>query len=63
LLFKQTFEYASQRVKSILPYEKKFPIIHWRSDIETPRGPALEIRPSPEQCLALGAGSHRAVLN
>lgn len=26
-------------------------IIHWRSDIETPRGPSLDIRPSPEQCL------------
>jgi SAM-dependent methyltransferase len=30
----------------------KASIIHWRSDIETPRGPSLEIRPSPEQCLA-----------
>lgn len=30
-------------------------IIHWRSDIETPRGPALEIRPSPKQCLSWGA--------
>lgn len=25
-------------------------IIHWRSDISTPRGPSLEIRPSPWQC-------------
>jgi len=25
-------------------------IIHWRSDIPTPRGPSLAIRPSPEQC-------------
>ena len=25
-------------------------VIHWRSDIETPRGPPLEIRPKPEQC-------------
>lgn len=25
-------------------------VIHWRSDIETPRGPSLDIRPSPEQC-------------
>ncbi|WP_157760470.1 class I SAM-dependent methyltransferase [Thiomicrorhabdus arctica] len=24
-------------------------IMHWRSDIETPRGPSLEIRPTPEQ--------------
>lgn len=25
-------------------------VIHWRSDIETPRGPPLAIRPRPEQC-------------
>lgn len=25
-------------------------VIHWRSDIPTPRGPSLSIRPSPEQC-------------
>lgn len=25
-------------------------VIHWRSDIPTPRGPALDIRPSPAQC-------------
>lgn len=25
-------------------------IIHWRSDIATPRGPPREIRPTPEQC-------------
>lgn len=25
-------------------------VIHWRSDIATPRGPSLSIRPSPEQC-------------
>ncbi len=25
-------------------------IIHWRSDIDTPRGPSLEIRPRPEEC-------------
>lgn len=28
----------------------KLSVIHWRRDIPTPRGPALEIRPSPEQC-------------
>ncbi len=27
-------------------------VIHWRSDIPTPRGPSLEIRPTPEQCRA-----------
>lgn len=25
-------------------------VIHWRRDIETPRGPSLDIRPSPDQC-------------
>ncbi len=25
-------------------------LIHWRSDIPTPRGPSLEIRPTLEQC-------------
>jgi SAM-dependent methyltransferase len=25
-------------------------VMHWRSDIPTPRGPSLDIRPSPAQC-------------
>ncbi len=28
-------------------------IIHWRSDVDTPRGPSLEIRPRPEECANL----------
>lgn len=27
-------------------------VIHWRRDIPTPRGPSLDIRPSPAQCMA-----------
>ena len=27
-------------------------IMHWRSDISTPRGPPAEIRPSPDHCRA-----------
>ena len=27
-------------------------VIHWKHDVETPRGPPLEIRPRPEQCSA-----------
>jgi SAM-dependent methyltransferase len=27
-------------------------VIHWRSDIPTPRGPSLSIRPRPDQCAA-----------
>ena len=26
-------------------------IIHWRTDIETPRGPDMSIRPKPEECI------------
>ncbi len=25
-------------------------VIHWRRDIQTPRGPSMDIRPGPEQC-------------
>lgn len=34
-------------------------VIHWRSDIETPRGPALEIRPRPDQ---IAVWAHEAEL-
>jgi SAM-dependent methyltransferase len=27
-------------------------VIHWRSDVTTPRGPSLDIRPRPEQIIA-----------
>ncbi len=35
-------------------------VIHWRSDVPTPRGPSLTIRPTPEQCKAwlTAAGFH-----
>lgn len=33
----------------VLKPEGKIGIIHWRSDITTPRGPKLNIRPKPEQ--------------
>jgi len=32
----------------------KVGIIHWRNDIETPRGPSMPIRPSAEQCRQWG---------
>ncbi|MDD4778293.1 MAG: class I SAM-dependent methyltransferase [Fermentimonas sp.] len=35
----------------ILKRNGKIGIIHWRSDISTPRGPDLSIRPKPEQIL------------
>lgn len=37
----------------ILKSDGKIGIIHWRSDIPTPRGPDLSIRPRPEQILDL----------
>ncbi len=37
----------------ILKPERRLSIMHWRSDIPTPRGPSLDIRPTPEQCKAL----------
>lgn len=39
-------------------------VIHWRSDIPTPRGPSLEIRPTPEHCKAwIEAAGFHAVQN
>lgn len=35
----------------ILKPQGKIGIIHWRSDILTPRGPGLSIRPKPDQVL------------
>jgi ubiquinone/menaquinone biosynthesis C-methylase UbiE len=35
----------------ILKHNGKIGILHWRSDIPTPRGPDLAIRPKPEQIL------------
>ncbi|QQS51725.1 MAG: class I SAM-dependent methyltransferase [Bacteroidota bacterium] len=37
----------------ILKQNGKIGIIHWRSDISTPRGPDLSIRPKPDQILGM----------
>ncbi len=37
-------------------------VIHWRSDIATPRGPSLEIRPRPEQVIRWAEEAGRLVL-
>jgi hypothetical protein len=34
----------------ILKPKARAGIIHWRSDVPTPRGPHLDIRPKPEAC-------------
>jgi len=39
-----------QEVHRVLQTGGHVSIIHWRSDIATPRGPSLAIRPTPEQC-------------
>ena len=36
----------------ILKHEGKVGIIHWIYSDSTPRGPSLDIRPKPEQCIA-----------
>jgi SAM-dependent methyltransferase len=41
-----------QEVHRVLHAGGQVSIIHWRSDIPTPRGPSLAIRPRPEQCLS-----------
>ena len=38
-------------VYRILKKGAKAGIIHWRSDMDTPRGPSLEIRPLPDECV------------
>lgn len=35
----------------VLSKNGKVGIIHWRTDIETPRGPDISIRPKPEHCV------------
>ena len=39
-----------REARRILVTGGKVGIIHWRSDIKTPRGPSLGIRPTPEAC-------------
>jgi len=43
-----------EEARRILVPGGKVGIIHWRSDIETPRGPSLDIRPKPEESRAWG---------
>lgn len=36
----------------VLQPDGRLSVIHWRSDIPTPRGPSQGIRPTPEKCTA-----------
>jgi len=42
----------SKEAYRVLHARGRLSVIHWRSDVPTPRGPSMEIRPSPEQCIA-----------
>lgn len=43
-----------QKVYSALQPGGLLAVTHWRSDVPTPRGPALSIRPRPEECVRWG---------
>ncbi len=43
-----------QKVYSALQPGGLLAVTHWRSDIPTPRGPVLSIRPRPEDCVRWG---------
>jgi len=50
LHYESPLEFISEAYR-ILKQDGKVGIVHWRSDIETPRGPDLSIRPKPDQIL------------
>jgi len=50
LHYESPLEFINEAYR-ILKQNGKVGIIHWRSDIETPRGPDLSIRPKPEKIL------------
>jgi len=50
LHYESPLEFINEAYR-ILTQNGKVGIIHWRSDIETPRGPDLSIRPKAEQIL------------
>lgn len=39
-----------QEAYRVLQPGGRLSVIHWRSDVPTPRGPSLDIRPTPAQC-------------
>jgi SAM-dependent methyltransferase len=41
----------------VLKPNGRLAVIHWNYDPATPRGPAMEIRPRPEQCIAWGVAA------
>ncbi|MDD5758703.1 MAG: class I SAM-dependent methyltransferase [Desulfobulbaceae bacterium] len=43
-----------REARRVLKPNDRLVVIHWNYDPTTPRGPAMEIRPRPEQCIAWG---------
>lgn len=43
-----------QEARRVLVPTGRVAIVHWRDDIDTPRGPSLDIRPSRQQCRQWG---------
>jgi SAM-dependent methyltransferase len=41
----------------VLKPNGRLAVIHWNYDPATPRGPVMEIRPRPEQCIAWGVAA------
>lgn len=41
-----------REARRVLREGGRLSVMHWRSDIPTPRGPPLDIRPSPDRCRA-----------
>ena len=53
-----------QEAHRVLRDEGMLFVMHWRSDIPTPRGPSLAIRPRPEQCQAwLAEAGFRSIVS
>jgi ubiquinone/menaquinone biosynthesis C-methylase UbiE len=51
-----------REARRILREGGRVSVMHWRSDVPTPRGPALAMRPSAEQCRAwMTAADFRSV--
>lgn len=52
ILHIETPEVLLREAHRILHGDGRLGVIHWRSDIPTPRGPSLDIRPTLAQCRA-----------
>jgi ubiquinone/menaquinone biosynthesis C-methylase UbiE len=51
ILHLESPEVLLTEAKKIMKKGGKLGIIHWRHDPATPRGPSMEIRPKPEDCI------------